>query len=68
MIFFKIQMLASNLTQKFDENEGIMGFLEDDLTKESKRASRLVSEVRFPSINKTLNIFIFFFSIGLFLL
>lgn len=35
-------MLSSNLSQKLHENDGIIGFLEEDLLKEVKRASRLV--------------------------
>lgn len=36
-------MLRANLEQKLDEYEGVAGFLEEDLTKEAKRASKLVS-------------------------
>lgn len=34
-------LLSSNLEQKLNENDGILGFQEDDLTNEVKRASKL---------------------------
>lgn len=53
-------MLGANLSQKLDENDGVLGFLEDDLTKEAKRASRLVSEVMFDLKIALKNCFFFF--------
>lgn len=39
----KFQLLSSNLGQKTNEDEEVLGFLETDITNEAKRASRLVS-------------------------
>jgi hypothetical protein len=41
---FGFQLLSSNLEQNGRDNDGILGFLREDILKECRRGRRLVSE------------------------
>lgn len=56
-------MLAANLSQKLDDNLGILGFLEEDLAKEAKRASKLVrNKWKWLVYNENVSNFVCFFN------
>jgi hypothetical protein len=41
---FGFQLLSSNMEQNGGDNDGILGFLREDILKEYRRGRRLVSE------------------------
>lgn len=44
--FFFLQLLSSNMEQKGNDDEGILGFLTEDIQKELRRGKRLVYNLK----------------------
>lgn len=47
---FILQLLSSNMEQNGEDDDGILGFLKEDIIKEYKRGRRLVSEVAYEGL------------------